>query len=124
MLNAQQRALADQLFEQVLVLPPDQRALFLHEHCDDSEVRREIESLLPFGGSSHSVLDVVEQVAENLLAGVHATRLTEGRQLGRYCIQGVLGKGGMGEVYKARDTRLDRAVALKVLPAHISSNAN
>jgi serine/threonine protein kinase len=123
MLNDQQRALADQLFIEVLALPPDQRPLFLDERCDDPEVRGEIESLLPFAGSSRVVLDAVQQVVENALASAHATRLAEGRQLGRYCIQGVLGKGGMGEVYKARDTRLDRTVAIKVLPVHISSNA-
>jgi eukaryotic-like serine/threonine-protein kinase len=48
--------------------------------------------------------------------------LTFGRKLGPYEIQSPLGAGGMGEVYRARDTRLDRAVAIKILPAHLSSD--
>ena len=48
--------------------------------------------------------------------------LTVGTKLGPYEIQSPLGAGGMGEVYLARDTRLDRAVAIKILPAHLSSN--
>jgi Tol biopolymer transport system component/tRNA A-37 threonylcarbamoyl transferase component Bud32 len=47
--------------------------------------------------------------------------LTVGSKLGPYEIVGALGAGGMGEVYKARDTRLDRTVAIKVLPEHVSS---
>ena len=47
--------------------------------------------------------------------------LTPGTRLGPYEIQSPLGAGGMGEVYKARDTRLQRTVAIKILPAHISS---
>jgi hypothetical protein len=45
-----------------------------------------------------------------------------GARLGPYEILGAIGAGGMGEVYKARDTRLDRTVAIKVLPAHVSAN--
>jgi len=48
--------------------------------------------------------------------------LSSGQKLGPYEIQSPLGAGGMGEVYRARDTRLDRTVAIKVLPAHLSSN--
>ncbi len=48
--------------------------------------------------------------------------LTPGRRLGPYEIIGPLGAGGMGEVYKAKDTRLDRVVAIKVLPQHLSSS--
>jgi Tol biopolymer transport system component len=48
--------------------------------------------------------------------------LTPGTRLGPYEITGSLGAGGMGEVYKARDTRLDRTVAIKVLPAHVAND--
>src|SRR5512135_2432010 len=48
--------------------------------------------------------------------------LTSGTKLGPYEIQSPLGAGGMGEVYRARDTRLGRDVAVKVLPSHLSSD--
>ena len=48
--------------------------------------------------------------------------LTPGTKLGPYEIVAPAGAGGMGEVYRARDTRLDRTVAIKVLPAHLSSD--
>ena len=48
--------------------------------------------------------------------------LTPGTRLGPYEVLAPIGAGGMGEVYKARDTRLDRAVAIKVLPSNLSSN--
>ena len=48
--------------------------------------------------------------------------LTPGTKLGPYEIQSPLGAGGMGEVYRARDTRLDRTVAIKVLTSHLSDN--
>ena len=50
-------------------------------------------------------------------------RLTAGMNLGPYEVLEAIGAGGMGEVYKARDTRLNRTVAVKVLPENVSENA-
>src|SRR5579864_5626216 len=50
--------------------------------------------------------------------------LDSGTRLGPYEIQSPLGAGGMGEVYRARDTRLDRIVAIKVLPASFATDAD
>ncbi len=49
--------------------------------------------------------------------------LQSGTKLGQYEILAKIGAGGMGEVYKAKDTRLDHTVAIKVLPSHLSDNA-
>ena len=49
--------------------------------------------------------------------------LSAGTRLGAYEIVAALGAGGMGEVYRARDTRLDRSVAIKILPSHLSRNS-
>ena len=49
--------------------------------------------------------------------------LPSGTKLGPYEIQSPLGAGGMGEVYRARDIRLDRTVAIKILPSHLSENS-
>ena len=48
--------------------------------------------------------------------------LSEGTKIGPYTVGGLIGQGGMGEVYQARDTKLDRDVALKVLPEAFTSN--
>ena len=48
--------------------------------------------------------------------------LTPGTTLGPYTVTAQIGAGGMGEVYKARDTRLDRTVAIKVLPEHVAAD--
>lgn len=98
-------------------LPPDQRAQFLQSACGaDDALQGEVSSLLV---SDMQAGDFIEQPAAALLATAEAIafspRLTAGTVLGRYEILEFLGAGGISEVYRARDTRLGRNVALKLV---------
>src|SRR6202142_1949828 len=70
------------------------------------------------GGGARSLLECIARYNGARMA------LTSGTKLGPYEIQSPLGAGGMGEVYRARDTRLDRDAAIKVLPGKLSSDAS
>src|SRR5476649_773589 len=63
----------------------------------------------------------VPSTERGMIPGVHMS-LTPGTRLGPYQIESALGAGGMGEVYKARDTRLDRAVEIKILSADLAAD--
>ena len=106
------------LYHEALARAPEARAAFLTEACaGDDGLRQEVESLLAFESVS-------EEFLERPTAGVtaDATRATSmiDRQLGPYTIVAPLGAGGMGEVYRARDSKLGRDVAIKILPAHFT----
>jgi serine/threonine protein kinase len=98
---------------------PSERAGFLEQACvGDGELRREVEALLAHeeqAKAEHFIEKPALVVAAQQLAGEPAM-IAPGSTLGPYQIISVLGKGGMGEVYRARDTRIGREVAIKVLP--------
>ena len=93
-----------------------ERAGYLDAACgSDAALRREVEAVLAAPASGAGVLDTPAWTPDR-------PPLVAGMRLGPYEIEALLGSGGMGEVYRARDTRLARTVAIKVLPAAFAAD--
>ncbi len=123
------------LFQAAVERPTEERDAFLAAATgDDEALRREVESLLTSDTSDASFLYQLPVASESVLADLlvaplasmdHTrshTVLTSGLRVGPYEIIAALGAGGMGEVYRAHDTRLSRDVAIKVLPRTFTEN--
>ncbi len=114
----------DKLLEAALEREESQRAAFLEEACvGDEALREKVEALLAaHKQGEHFLEEPALEVAAEELAKDQVESLV-GRQLGSYKILSLLGAGGMGEVFLAQDTTLDRKVALKFLPEELQQDS-
>jgi serine/threonine protein kinase/dipeptidyl aminopeptidase/acylaminoacyl peptidase len=104
----------EEIYHGALERQPDSRIAFIIAACSgDSSLRREVESLLAADTADALVDQPALDIAAELLDD--DAPLSPGTELGPYRIENLIGTGGMGRVYRARDTRLNRTVALKIL---------
>ena len=115
------------LYHEALARDDGERAAFLRDACaGDEALRREIESLLGFESQARGFMTspALEAMAPAPIELDEAARPLVGQRLGPYEIKSMLGAGGMGAVYRARDTRLGRDVAIKILPEAFIADAD
>ena len=123
-MTAERRQKAKEILHDALKREPSQRANFLSGSCGaDDALRKEVESLIAAHERDVSFDFPPYQATADLIATEQA-ELKPGQSMGTYEIVSFISRGGMGEVYLAQDRRLNRKVALKILPASFTSDVD
>ena len=109
------------IFNEATSLRADARADFVREECKgDVELIAEVESLLKAHDEAGGFIE--DPIVENLVSDISEMPTLTGKSVGPYRIEKSIGRGGMGDVYLATDTRLDRLVAVKKLPERLAAD--
>ncbi|HKZ03820.1 MAG TPA: protein kinase [Pyrinomonadaceae bacterium] len=111
----------ESLYHQAVELPPEELAAFITAACSgNEELRQEVESLILSHLEAEEFMEEpLAEKATRLIAEKQMASIV-GKSVGNYTILSLIGTGGMGEVYLAKDTRLERQVAVKLLPSCFS----
>src|SRR5262249_5446517 len=119
--SSERRRQVKQIFQVAVELDTVKRAAYLAEACQDApSLRAEVESLIIALEQSGGLLDIPDHDLAPANSADDQGDSLVGESIGRYRILEALGRGGMGEVYKAIDTTLGRELAIKVLPFGLS----
>jgi len=124
-MTAEQWERVARLHEAASVLPSEERVAFLREACEgDEALREEVQSLLASEAAAGDFLNAgALRDAAHLLMQDNLLSLV-GERVGSYEVLALIGAGGMGEVYRAHDSRLGRDVAIKILPALVTQSTD